>query len=48
MKTDFDNNLGNINYFNYNRREILSREIEKHEKNLHKILAICRQIKLER
>ena len=48
MKTDFDNILGNIDYFHCNRREALSREIEKHEKSLHKILAICLQIKHER
>ena len=32
LKIDFDKILGKVNYFHSNRREALSREIEKHEK----------------
>lgn len=40
MKTDFDKMLGEVNYFHSNRGEALSREIQRHEKHLHQILAI--------
>ena len=42
MKTDFDKMLGEVNYFHSSRREALSREIERHEKHFHQILAIRR------
>ena len=48
MKTDFDKMHGEVNYFHSNRREALSREIERHEKHFHQILAIRRWKKYER
>ena len=43
MKTDLDNILAKINYFHFNDRETLIKEIEKYQKSLHQILAIRRQ-----
>ena len=40
MKTDFDKMFGEVNFFHSNRGEALSREIQRHEKHLHQILAI--------
>ena len=38
-KTDFDKIFGEINFFHSSRREALMKELEKHEKHLHQILA---------